>query len=339
MILIAEVDCMPSQKLKLLYLYRILYQRTDEQHCLTCPELGQLLSDEGICVERKAIYRDLDVLEEFGYPIRHGKEGYYLESREFGLGELRLLLSAVQAATFITPAQTEALCEKLQGMASCYQRESVLALPPIGGVKCDNQEVFDAIDQVSRAVAQRRRISFCYYKRDVRRRETLQRQGKRYEVSPYATIWMQDRYYLVCNMEGRDDLTHFRLDRMRDVRAEEGAWRSFREVSPYDRAFDVSDYAAKAVNMFGGKVEGVILSCDNSMSAEMYDRFGSLMKVLRMDEQRFTARVETVAGEGFLNWVAQFSDRVEIKGPARLRLQMRQRLQAALERYCREGGA
>ena len=71
----------------------------------------------------------------------------------------------------------------------------------------------------------------------------------------------------------------------------------------------------------------------------MYDRFGSLMQVLRMDEQRFTARVETVAGEGFLNWVAQFSDRVEIKGPARLRLQMRQRLQAALERYCREGGA
>ena len=45
----------PNQKLKLLYLYQILLQRTDENHKLTTDELRAALERCGITAERKSI--------------------------------------------------------------------------------------------------------------------------------------------------------------------------------------------------------------------------------------------------------------------------------------------
>ena len=47
----------PNQKLKLLYLYQILLQRTDENHKLTTDELRAALERCGITAERKAFIR------------------------------------------------------------------------------------------------------------------------------------------------------------------------------------------------------------------------------------------------------------------------------------------
>ena len=44
----------PNQKLKLLYLYQILLQRTDENHKLTTDELRAALERCGITAERTA---------------------------------------------------------------------------------------------------------------------------------------------------------------------------------------------------------------------------------------------------------------------------------------------
>ena len=50
----------PNQKLKLLYLYQILLQRTDENHKLTTDELRAALERCGITAERKSIYSDIE---------------------------------------------------------------------------------------------------------------------------------------------------------------------------------------------------------------------------------------------------------------------------------------
>ena len=47
-----------SQKLKLLNLAKMLYERTDESHGLTCPEIIAGLAEAGIEAERKSVYRD-----------------------------------------------------------------------------------------------------------------------------------------------------------------------------------------------------------------------------------------------------------------------------------------
>ena len=76
-----------NQKLKLLYLLKILTEKTDENHCMSVQELIGELSAYDISAERKSIYSDMECLICFGYDIVYIKArnggGYYLAGREF----------------------------------------------------------------------------------------------------------------------------------------------------------------------------------------------------------------------------------------------------------------
>ena len=67
-----------NQKLKLLHLYKILLEETDEEHPLTTPQILERLAAKGIRAERKSIYADLDALQEvFDVDIvRSGRKGW-----------------------------------------------------------------------------------------------------------------------------------------------------------------------------------------------------------------------------------------------------------------------
>lgn len=54
------------QRLKILYLYKILLEKTDEQHYITMPEIISQLELCGITAGRKAIYEDIEALKTFG---------------------------------------------------------------------------------------------------------------------------------------------------------------------------------------------------------------------------------------------------------------------------------
>lgn len=325
---------MISSKLKTLYLLDVLREETDEQHRMSVPDLVAALAARDIPSERKGIYRDLEALREHGEDIIQTQTGYYLGRRAFDVSETRVLASAVQAAYFITEKRSRELVNKLFTSQSAYCADELRAQCNMGGVKCSNDEVLRAIDALNLAIAMHRQISFLYFKQDVDRRSVAQRGGKRFTVSPYALIWMMDRYYLVCNMDERDDLTHFRLDRMQRVRLEQGPWRHFNEVSDYKRTFDQADYVKKCVNMFGDRARIVTLRCDNSLAGELYDRFGTDIILTREDETRFTAQLNVAAGDGFLAWVGQWGAKAEIIAPQDVRDAMRDRIAAAARLYC-----
>lgn len=324
---------MPSNKLKILELLRIFEELTDEEHRLNAAELTALVNERGIAAERKSIYRDIDALIQNGADIIKTGTGYYLASRRFEDVEIKLLLDAVRAASFITERKTEQLSEKLMGLTSKYSAAEMLGGSKIGGIKCDNEEIYYVIDSINRAIGLSKQISFVYYKPDPDHNEIIQRQGERYAVSPYAMVWVQDRYYLVCNMAGRDDLTHFRLDRMRQVNVERAPSRHFSEVSEFKRTFDVSRYAAKCLNMYGGIAEQVTLRCENSIAGEIFDRFGRDTVTERDGEDHFIAFVQAVAGIGLVSFLTQLGAQVEILSPRSLREKMKQRLCETLSLY------
>ena len=94
-----------NQKLKLLYLLKILMEETDESHGLTRQELLDRLASHGVNPDRKTLYTDFEELRTFGIDVlseRHGNDWfYYIGSREFELAELKLLVDTVQSAKFI----------------------------------------------------------------------------------------------------------------------------------------------------------------------------------------------------------------------------------------------
>ena len=82
-----------NQKIKLLYLMKILLENTDDEHGMTLAEISDALGEYGIDAERKTLYNDIEVLCLFGLDIekRKGKSvTYHVISREFELPELKL---------------------------------------------------------------------------------------------------------------------------------------------------------------------------------------------------------------------------------------------------------
>ena len=81
---------MAHKKLKILYIAQLLMEQTDEEHTVTVKDIISYLERLGIPAERKAIYDDLALLEDFGMDIVRTKtktHNFYLGSRTFELPE------------------------------------------------------------------------------------------------------------------------------------------------------------------------------------------------------------------------------------------------------------
>ena len=109
---------MANQKLKLLFLFQILLDNTDEKHGLSSEEIMTLLQEKGIHVERKTLYKDIEALKEYDVDIIKENAGknvlYYIGNRKFELPELKLMVDAVQSSRFITTQKSKNLIKKLQ---------------------------------------------------------------------------------------------------------------------------------------------------------------------------------------------------------------------------------
>ncbi|WP_334346024.1 hypothetical protein [Candidatus Merdisoma sp. JLR.KK006] len=58
-----------NQRLKLLYLMKILLEKTDETHSITMQEILTSLKAYGINAEQKSIYTDMGLLRQYGMDI------------------------------------------------------------------------------------------------------------------------------------------------------------------------------------------------------------------------------------------------------------------------------
>ena len=158
----------PMQKQKLLYLRKIMLEKTDENHGLTSSEILAELASYGIQAERKSLYDDLQVLEKFGMDICKTKSStvkYYVGSRDFELPELKLLVDAIQSSKFITEKKSFSLIHKIEGLASVYEGKELQRQVVISNrVKTMNERIYYSVDKIQNAIALNRKISFKYYR-------------------------------------------------------------------------------------------------------------------------------------------------------------------------------
>lgn len=177
-----------GQKLKLLYIAKILHEYSDEEHPISAAFIISKLDSYGITAERKAIYDDIECLIEYGYEIiktRTPRAGYFLADRDFELPEVYLLEDAVRTAHFITEKKTRDLCRKLDKMLSMYQLKRNSASIYINNDgKTKNESIFYNIDTISRAIENRHKISFKYGVRELSNNRDIKTVYKDRVISP-----------------------------------------------------------------------------------------------------------------------------------------------------------
>ena len=140
-------------KPRILYLKKILEERTDEEHPLSTTQLINILNDEyGISAHRTTVTKDIAALQEFGMDIvtiHSTQSKYFVASRKFELPELKLLIDAVESSKFITKKKSETLIEKIHTMTSPGQvaklkRNNYV----VNRIKPDNEQIYYIIDAI-----------------------------------------------------------------------------------------------------------------------------------------------------------------------------------------------
>ncbi len=325
------------QKLKVLVLLDILKQETDEEHPLSGIELCRMLEDRGFPCGRKTLYGEIASLREYGMDIlfvRRPRAGFFLAERDFEVPEVRLLSDAVLAAPFITPRKTEELTAKLRGLLSRAQAEQIPAFSPEESrVKFTNEEIYYAIDAISRAILQKKKISFVYHHSVFSGERVGQNEGQLFVASPYALIWNADRYYLAGNYEKYDSVGVFRLDRMKRAEVLEESSRPFEEVCDYRGRFDAADFARRTFGMYHGEKQKVALRCAPDLLEAVLDKFGGDVPLERLPDGSFTVSGEVYAGEGLVEWVLQYGGRVRVLSPRALREEVVRRIRMLCRAY------
>ena len=91
-----------SKKIAILRILDILEKESDEQNPLTYEKIENLLYTRfGIEIERKAIARNISLLNEAGYPIKVTNKGSYLENRLLENAEIRLLIDSILSSRYL----------------------------------------------------------------------------------------------------------------------------------------------------------------------------------------------------------------------------------------------
>lgn len=327
-----------NQKLKLLYLAKIFQEETDGKTGLTMPQIIEHLREYGISAERKALYRDIKALREFGMDIQRYNRSpmqYALANREFSQPELLLLVDAVQSSRFLDMEKSRELIDSIRTLASKRQRETLSKRMHVEGrIKMQNESVFYNVDIVQEAIQAHRRVSFHYFKYDVEKKKVRQHGGDRYLETPVELIYSDGYYYLVTYNDKHDGFTNYRVDRMTEVMvSDEPATRNERIAS-----FDPEAYTAQAFSMFNGEPKTISLIVDGEVMSSIVDRFGGDVESHALDGSHARVYARVKVSDVFYGWLAQFGTKVRVEKPRSVVQGYTEYLQRIVSAY-RQGGA
>ena len=237
---------------------------------------------------------------------------YYVVDRSFDVPELRILMDAVQAASFITPKKTEVLVDKIADLAGSHRAELLKKnIMRFNITKHTNESIYYSVNEIERGIIEGKKVSFFYFDYNARGERVFRKDKKRYVVNPYATIFSNDNYYLVCYSDKYKNVAHYRIDRMESVEVEVDAIMPV----PAIEKFDITEHKKQMFGMFAGDEEKVSIRLDNSLIDMVMDKFGEDVSLVDRGDGTASLDICVQISPAFLAWCCAFGDRLKVLEP------------------------
>ena len=331
-----------SRKIKLLKLWELLKRETDENHPMDTYTIIESLAKEGISVDRKILYSDIDVLNEFGYEVlteREKRNKYYVIDRSFDLAEVRILMDAVQGAGFVTERKTEELLNKISALAGSKSGEMLKKnIVKFSTVKSINESIYYSVDTIINAIEDKKKIGFYYFDYSIKRTKEFRKEknnseiDKWYVVNPVAMVFDNDQYYLICYDDKHKGLVNYRIDRMDKVKMLECDITKNRDISD----INISSHKRQQFSMYGGKVERVSFYVDKKLIDVVFDKLGDEVKIMETKDGRLKCTCQVQVSPMFIAWCCSFGSRLRVDHPQRVVTLVKEHLKETLNQYEQE---
>lgn len=304
------------RKIKMLKLMELLRQETDEQHPLPTNEICSRLAEMGITCDRRTLYKDIALLNDQGFEVMWrwvGKEkGYYIEDRSFSVPELKIMIDAIQAASFITEKKTSELIDKIANLGGSHRADILKGnMVCFNTRKHSNESIYYNVGYLEDAIEQQKKVIFCYFDLDESGEKVYRRDGHHYVVEPVSLVFNEDNYYIVVYSSKHDNTANYRVDRMDKVEIID---EPVSEKAIELRA-EVAEYTGQAFKMYGGQPVDIVIEFDSKLIGVVYDKFGEGTKMMRSSEDKCIATLKVQTSPVFWGWLFQFAGQMRILSP------------------------
>ena len=323
-----------GKKANILYVLKVLEEYSDENHPLTQVRISELINSRyGLEVERKTIGSSLQILSEVGYDINKvDKKGFYLGDRIFYSSEITFLTDAIYSSKSLNDRQSRKLLEEIFSTLSLYDRKQYSMMHKTSGdiSRTKNNEVIYNIEIISECIKKKKCVAFNLVTYDENGNEVLS--WERY-VSPYFLVNSDGKYYLVANYYRSEDLTNFRIDRMKNVHIREDRPRKeLRDLKDVHSDFSITDYINDRVYMFGGPVVTARIEIeDHDKIRYIKDWFGE-RAILQKVGDKLYAQVKTEE-QALCYWAMQYIEYFKVIEPPSAKEKIKELLSKGIEKY------
>lgn len=325
------MDSFEPKKLALIRVLQILERHSDSEHPIKHEQIVELLEKEyALTIERKAVGRNISLLNEAGYEIETTKKGSYLAERTFEDSELKLLIDSVLSSKHITPKQSKELIEKLCAQSNKYFKKHVKNIYSVGDWnKTENVAVFYNIEIVDEAIEKEKQIKFTYNKYGA---DKKMHRSAVHTVSPYQMILHNQRYYLMGYNEKWQHVQYYRMDRITDIELIDLSITPIKTINEFKGGIDYKRFSSAMPYMFFDEPVVIEFLTDGWAIDQIIDWFGKDIRIEENPDGRFLIRL-TASVNAMEYWAMQYLNAVEILSPLELRERIRKNIQSANEKY------
>ncbi|MBR3242799.1 MAG: WYL domain-containing transcriptional regulator [Parasporobacterium sp.] len=326
------MESLETKKLALIRIWQIFKEHSDYDHPLTQEEIADYLErDYGIIMERKAISRNMSLLKEAGIEIESGRNGSYLDQREFEDSELHMLIDGVLCSKYITAKHSKDLIERLCGLSNKYFKAHVKNIHSVNDwSKTDNQALFYNIELIDTAIERGKQLHYDYNKYGLDKK--LHKTSQQY-VSPYQMILHNQHYYLMAYSEYWGNMVFHRLDYISNMTITDQKAFPLKKVKGYEKGINYKELSSAMPYMYTDKPEEIEFLAETSVIDQIIDWFGRDIRIMPTEDETKVKVCIKASPKAMEHWAMQYINYVEITSPEALRTKIRDTLKAGLKKY------
>ncbi len=350
------------KKMLIMNILDILRRYTDENHRLSQKEIADILKQEyDMTADRKAIRRNILNLIDCGYNIAYSEtirmvplkdpdtgktemeesyvwSDFYLK-RDFTDGELRLLIDSLLFSKHIPYNQCKDLVEKLEGLSNIYFKSHVKHIARMPEDRDENRQLFYNIELLDEAISKKRKVSFMYAEYGTDKKAHIKKRDdgtdRVYIISPYQMAAQEGKYYLICNYDKYDDISNYRLDRIRDLKILDEKAKPFESLQwSGGKPLNLAEYMREHVYMYSGENVYAKFRIPMRMVGDVIDMFGRDVRFY--DEDAAEERVSVAAKvneQAMAQFAKNFGPDVILMEPQNLVDQVKSELERSVQLY------
>lgn len=357
-----------EDRILLLDLLQVLHEHTDEEHSIKQNEIIDILEREygyeNLYQRRRTIKNNIDKLIRYNESnnlknisakpsIRKMKSKItgkieevtvysdFVYEHDFTHEELYLIIDGILFSKQIPSYQRKDMIEKLEKLTSKHFKSRLSRIDTIWSDGPINKQLFYNIKILDESMSQSKQVSFNYnnYVVDEKSKLVLQPRtnqdgvARKYLINPYRMVATNGRYYLICNNDKYDNISHYRLDRMTNIQDLDKDRKSHKEVKGLEHGLDLSKHMKEHIYMFAGESVMVKMRFNKHILSEFIDWFSTDdidFSDQTEDEVTVSVRVNQTA---MRKWALQYAIHVRVLSPSSLVEEIKQDIKLAMQKY------